>query len=148
MQLTNWGGGESQNKSPNKGLFISSWKGPVSWMKERGTHSDLGQTSGFTLFLFGCVGSSLLERAFLRLRCGGFSLRPLPLQQSPGPRTRGLRASRLLAHRAQTQPAVVTWAESSMALGSSWVRNRSRVSGPGRWIPSQGATGEAPAIHL
>ena len=117
-------------------------------MKERGTHSDLGQTSGFTLCLFGCVGSSLLERAFLQLRCAGFSLRPLPLPRSPGPRTRGLRASRLVAHRAQAQPAVVTRAESSVALGSSWVRNRNRVSSPGRRIPSQGATGEAPAIHL
>ena len=96
------------------------------------------------LFIFGCVGSSLLRagfslvavsRGYSSLWCTGFSLQWLLLLRSMG-------------SRAQAQQL---WPSGLVALrhvGSSQTRDRTRVPCTGRWILNHCATREVPPFTL
>ena len=99
------------------------------------------------LFIFGCVGPSLLHEGFSlvaasggysSLQCMGFSLRWLLLLQSTGPRCMGFSSC---GTRAQQ-----LWRTGLVApqhVGSSRTRARTRVPCIGRWILNHCATREA-----
>ena len=118
----------------------------------------------FYLFIFGCVGSSLLHagfslvvasRGYSSLRCTGFSLRWLLWLPSTGSRRAGFSSCGtwaqqlwLAGSRAQAQQL---WHMGLVALwhvGSSRTRAQTRVSCIGRRILNHCATREAPVFSF
>ena len=102
------------------------------------------------LFIFGCVGSSLLCAGFLQLRrvgatlslwCTGFSLWWLLLLRSTGSRCAGFsscgtraRQLWLAGSRVQAQQLWHMGLVAPQHVGSSWTRTRTRVPCTGRQI--------------
>ena len=113
----------------------------------------------FILFIFGCVGSSLLRAGFLQLRRAGSTLR-CRAQAShcsgfscSGPCALGARASVAAAHglagsRAQAQQLWHTGLVVPRHVGSSVTRDRTRVPCISRRIPNHCATSEVPLFTI
>ena len=116
------------------------------------------------VFIFGCVGSSLLRSGPLQLRragasprCSAWLSRCSGLSRC-GARAPGAWASAFVAHRLQrlwfagSRPqAQQLWRLGLVAprqVGSSWIRDRSRVPCIGRWTLSHCATREVPVTFL
>ena len=110
------------------------------------------------MFIFGCVGSSLLRGLSLvaarggysSLRCTGFSLWWLLLFQSTGPRHAGFSSCGtwaqqlwLTGSRVQAQQLWRTGLVAPRHVGSSRTRARTRVPCIGRRIPNHCVTREA-----
>ena len=115
--------------------------------------NDFFLTLSIYLFIFGCVGSSLLRTGFLQLRCVGFSLRWLLLLWSTGSRHMGFSSCGtwaqqlwLVGSRAQAQQLWRTGLVAPQHVGSSWARARTRVPCIGRWILNHCTTREVPTM--
>ena len=117
----------------------------------------------FNLFIFGCVGSSLLSMGFLQLQrevgsggysllwCVGFSWWWLLLLQSTGSRHAGFSSCGaqaqqlwLVGSRAQAQQLWRTGLVAPRHVGSSWNRARTVSPSIGRWTLNHCATREVP----
>ena len=114
------------------------------------------------LFIYGCIGSSLLRAGFSlvaasggcsSLWCAGFSLRWLLLMRSTGSRRKGFRScgmraqqSWLVACRAHAQQLWLSGLVTPRHVGYSRTRARTRVPCIGRWILNHCATREVQRV--
>ena len=114
------------------------------------------KNNNFNLFIFGCARSALLRRLSVAAESRGHSSRQweglspqwLLLLLSTGSRAFGLQYLQLPGSRAQARELRCTGLVTSRHVGSSWIRDQTRVSCIGRQIPHHWATRETPVAYF
>ena len=98
----------------------------------------------FNLFIYGCVGSSLLCEGLLQLRRAGATLH----RGARASHHRGPSCCRAQAPDAQAQQLWLTGPAAPRHVGSSQTRARTRVPCIGRQTPNHCATREAHYVYF